>query len=475
MTIRIFALLAIGLGLTLSCDKEDKPPNPVVPISPNLLSAIHITFNTITLNWNDRSNNEEGFELEMGQSDQWHLHATLNADVNEILVDGLVPSTEYSFRVFAFNQAGRSEASNEITVATLSNNPPPAPTNVVANPLAPTVVQIEWSDTAPMTVNFVIDRRTLSTPWARVGQVGDNIETFNDSTCTAATSYYYRVGALFGNLLTWSVDSAEATTPTLGTPLPPSNLSAALVVGTGVRLTWMDNSLDEADFQIRRNRDGQFFEIIDTLAENSIEYVDSLGDNTGVYNYQVRARNSFGVSPWSNAVQVEYEYCSDGAVPICLENFWTYEVDPPTGPIYNARRQIRQVDYPGGVDYYLLVEFVGDETDTLFYWRNFDNGLYQDAYPLDGSGAELLLRTPASSGFWNFEGDSVIVTSASTTVNVQGVTYTGVTIYQRFSRTSNHSIKYYLKPLTVGIIKEEEFAGSSLQTKRELIDSYIRN
>ena len=127
------------------------------------------------------------------------------------------------------------------------------------------------------------------------------------------------------------------------------------------------------------------------------------------------------------------------------------------------------------MDYYLLVEFVGDNTDTLFYWRNFESGLYQDEYPLNGSGAELLLRTPPSAGFWNFQGDSVLVTSASTTVVVQGVTYTGVTIYQRFSRTSNHSIKYYLKPQTVGIIKEEEFVGSSPSVSRELIDSFIRH
>lgn len=474
MFYRIIALLVLGFGLILSCD-EEKPINPVVPQSPNLLTSIQVTFNTITLNWNDRSNNEEGFELEMGDGTEWHSHTTVNADVTEILVDGLVPSTQYSFRVFAFNQAGRSEPSNVYTVSTQSNNPPPAPTGVVANPLAPTVVKVEWNDTAPMSVNFAIDRRTPSASWTRVGQVGDNEETFNDSTCTASTTYYYRVGTMLGNLLTWSVDSAETTTPSPGTPLPPSNLTTTIIIGTGVRLNWTDHSLDETEFQIRRNRDGQFFEIIDTIAANSVEYVDTLGDDVGIYNYQVRAANSFGVSPWSNPALAEYDYCSDGAVPICLENFWTYEVDPPTGQNYNARRQIRRVDYPGGVDYYLMVEFIGDETDTLFYWRNFDNGLYQDEYPLDGTDAELLLRTPPSAGFWNFNGDSVIVTSASTTVIVQGVTYTGVTIYQRFSRTSDRSIKYYLKPVTVGIIKEEEFENSSLQLKRELIDTYIRN
>lgn len=475
MKLRIIALLALSIGLLLSCDKEDKPPQAVVPVAPNLLTAVEITHISITLSWNDRSDNEESFEVEMGQNNVWHLHSSVNADIAQLLVDGLVPSTTYQFRVYAVNSAGRSDPSNMYQVSTNSHTPAPAPTNVTASPLAPTVVKVEWTDTAPMEVHFVIDRRTTSSSWLRVGEVGDNVEIYNDSTCTPATAYYYRVGSLVNNITTWSVDSAAVTTPNSGAPHAPSNLVAAVQVGSGVQLTWVDNSLDETVFHIRRNVEGQFFEIIDSVTANTTTYFDALGQNTAVYNYQVRASNSIGSSAWSNAAQATYDFCSGGAVPICLENYWTYEVDPSSGDTYNARRQVREVAYPGGVDYYLLVEFVGDNTDTLFYWRNFESGLYQDEYPLNGSGAELLLRTPPSAGFWNFQGDSVLVTSASTTVVVQGVTYTGVTIYQRFSRTSNHSIKYYLKPQTVGIIKEEEFIGSSPSVSRELIDSFIRH
>lgn len=465
---RILALLLI-LGLaTWSCDKEGKDPKPVPPTAPDLLSAVSITYSSITLNWHDRASNEEGFEIEMQESIEWELAGSVNADVTEYSVLNLTPNTPYRFRVFAVNNAGRSAASNEIAVNTNAFNPPPAPTNVSAFPLAPTVVEVNWSDTAPMEVNFVIDRRTASTGWTRVGQVGDNEEAYVDSSCAAASSYYYRVGALANQLLTWSADSAEVTTPSVGTPQAPSELSATVRLGHGVELHWTDNSLDETEFHIRRNIAGQFFEIIDTVSANAVEYSDSLGDQVGNYNYQVRAANSFGTSGWSNIASANYKYCSEGAVPICLGNFWEYEVDPANGPTYNMRRQIREVAYPNDVDYYLMVEFNGDETDSLFYWRNFDNGLYQDNYPIDASPAELLLRTPPSAGFWNFRGDSVIVTSASVTITVQGTTYSGVTIYQRFSRTSNASIKYYLKPVTVGIIMEEEYLGSTLQVRREL-------
>ncbi|MBK6911587.1 MAG: fibronectin type III domain-containing protein [bacterium] len=471
---RIFVLLSLA-GLLLSCDEDKKEIRAVIPVAPNLLAATQTTQNSIRLTWNDRSNDEETFELEMAISGQWHLHTTVNADITTYLVDGLVAATEYQFRIFAMNSAGRSDPSNTLTVSTSGDDPPPPPANVIAEALAPTVVRVGWSDTSPVAVTFVVSRRTAVSAWANVGQVGDNIESYNDSTCADATEYYYRVGAQLGNLLTWSLDSASVTTPTLGAPHAPSELTAIVTVGTGVRISWLDNSLDETEFHIRRNQAGNFWETIDTVAANTVEYFDTLAENVAIYNYQVRANNSFGTSAWSNIAQADYRYCSDGAVPICLSNYWRYEVDPNDGPVYVARREVREVAYPGGIDYYLVVEFVDDTTDTLFYWRNFANGLFQDEFPLGGASGELLLRSPPGSGFWNFEGDSVIVATSNVTVNVNGTTYTGVTIYQRFDRGSNYSIKYYLKPQTIGIIKEEEYVGADLIVRRELMDYEIRN
>jgi hypothetical protein len=473
-TTRIFALLLVVSAALLSCDKE-KDPKSFPPTAPNLLSAVEVTYNTVRLTWNDRSSDEEGFEIEMQTSIEWELVGSVAPGVVGFTVEDLTPNTLYHFRVFAYNNAGRSEASNDAEATTEAFDPPNAPTNVTASPLAPTVVQVHWADTSPQPVEFVIDRRSVATDWTRVGIVGDNIVEYNDSTCTAATTYYYRVGATANNLLTLSADSAEVTTPQVGTPLAPSDLTATVQLGFGVQLHWTDNSLDETEFHIRRNVEGQFFEIIDTVTANTVDYADSLGDQVADYNYQVRASNSFGSSGWSNIASAAYKYCSDGAVPICLENFWEYEVSPSGAETYEVRRQIRRADNLGGVYYYLMVEFRGDETDTLFYWRNFDNGLYQEGYPANST-PELLLRIPPTTGiFWNFEGDSVIVTTPSVTVTVQGTTYTGVTIYQRFSRTSNASIKYYLKPETMGIIKEEEYLNSSLQVTRELTGWLIRN
>lgn len=475
---RIIALLATSILILLSCDNGGKDPEPRAPAAPNLLAAIEISHNSIHLNWNDNADNEEGFQVEMATSGVWHDHVVVNTDITEAIVDGLAAGIEFQFRVYAFNNAGHSDYSNIITVTTLANNPPPAPTNVQATALVATVVRVTWNDTAPNPVTFVIDRRGTSDSWVRVGETVDNATAYNDSTCEASTGYYYRVGALAGSLLTWSVDSAQVTTPAPGAPLAPSELENEIIVGIGVQLTWTDNSLDEDEFEIQRGEFGQQLHTIGTVAANTTEYVDSLGANVAVYNYRVRAVNSEGNSGWSNTSEADYRYCSDGAVPICLSNYWIYEVDPPSGPTYQVRRRIAQVEYPGGVDFYLVVQDSGASwgiQDTLYYWRNFDAGLYQDEHPLDATPAEALLRYPSSTGFWNYDGDSVIVTTSSIQVQIGDTTYTGVRVYQRFDRDSNRSMKYYLRPNDVGIIKEEEIVNSSIQTTRTLIDRDIRN
>ncbi|MBK6765107.1 MAG: hypothetical protein IPG71_02005 [bacterium] len=245
-----------------------------------------------------------------------------------------------------------------------------------------------------------------------------------------------------------------------------------------MRLTWTDNALDEEQFELQRGVFGQQLHTIDTVDANTIEYVDTLGANVDVFNYRVRAMNAHGNSGWSNVAEADYRYCSNGAVPICLANLWIYEVDPPTGSNYEVRRRIATVEYPDGVDYYLVVQDSGAGwgfTDTLYYWRNFESGLYQDDFPLDDSPAEALLRYPSSPSFWNFDGDSMLVTTSSITIDVGDTTYTNVRVYQRFDRGTNRSLKYYLRPNDVGIIMEEQIIGGAVDTRRILVSRDIRN
>jgi len=75
----------------------------------------------VTLTWVDKSDNEEGFRLERRTSGQFSVIADLDANVTTYTDSTLSGDTTYVFRVFAYNDYGSSEPSNEVVWTT----PPP--------------------------------------------------------------------------------------------------------------------------------------------------------------------------------------------------------------------------------------------------------------------------------------------------------------------------------------------------------------
>jgi hypothetical protein len=69
---------------------------------------------TVTLSWQDNSNNEDGFRLEQAEPGQpWAVAATTPADQASAQVT--IDETKlYCWRVTAFNEAGQSLPSNQL-------------------------------------------------------------------------------------------------------------------------------------------------------------------------------------------------------------------------------------------------------------------------------------------------------------------------------------------------------------------------
>jgi hypothetical protein len=97
---------------------------------------------------------------------------------------------------------------------------------------------------------------------------------------------------------------------TLGTaPLAPTTLTAALIAGPKVELTWRDNATNEAGFVIERSTDGgvTFTQIgLAPIRNNTgnATYVDATVNTSAVnvtYTYRVAATNPVGVSDYSNS------------------------------------------------------------------------------------------------------------------------------------------------------------------------------
>jgi peroxiredoxin len=109
-SILVAGILLIGIGG--GCDK--KPTDPDGPVAPTLLEATAETVTSITLTWQDNSDDEDGFRIERSTeaSTGFEEIATVGTDVITHTETGLDNQTMYYFRVCAYNNDGDSYYSN---------------------------------------------------------------------------------------------------------------------------------------------------------------------------------------------------------------------------------------------------------------------------------------------------------------------------------------------------------------------------
>jgi pimeloyl-ACP methyl ester carboxylesterase len=95
-----------------------------VPTAPSNLTMAAISWDQVNLSWRDNSNNEQGFKIERktGPSGSWAQAATVGSNVTAYQDRALLPGLAYFYRVRAYNTAGNSPYSNEVSVTL-----PPAP------------------------------------------------------------------------------------------------------------------------------------------------------------------------------------------------------------------------------------------------------------------------------------------------------------------------------------------------------------
>ena len=85
-------------------------------------------------------------------------------------------------------------------------------------------------------------------------------------------------------------------------PLPaqaPSDLETRLHGYGAIHLSWVDNGLHETSFHIERSIDGIDYMLVDSIAGDQQEYIDS-GLSADQYYYRINASNQLGYTEYSN-------------------------------------------------------------------------------------------------------------------------------------------------------------------------------
>lgn len=266
------------------------------PLAPGNLTATAVSNGRIDLSWQDRSDNETGFSIQRKTTGgNYAIIATVSTGLTTYSDTGLPPVTTYTYRVKAFNLIGSSGYSNEATAIT-ANAAPYIPTNLSAQVISSSQVNLFWKDNSNNEDGFKIERKTAAGSYVVIGTTGVNGITYSDSGVIPNTTYSYRVFAYnqVGN-------SDYSNTVSVGPPAAPTNLVIASI--SSLILTWRDNSDNEQGFKVERKEgSGSYTEIATTLA-NVATYTDtSYRLNTNL-SYRVKAYNLLGNSACSNEVE----------------------------------------------------------------------------------------------------------------------------------------------------------------------------
>jgi hypothetical protein len=96
------------------------PPAVTLPDAPSSLKATALTLGRVSLTWSDNATNEDGFQIERrtGSTGTWQLIATATANTKSYTDASTARRTTYNYRVRAFNGAGGSAYSGQVTVTT---------------------------------------------------------------------------------------------------------------------------------------------------------------------------------------------------------------------------------------------------------------------------------------------------------------------------------------------------------------------
>jgi hypothetical protein len=176
-------------------------PSPTAPTDPSSATASATAYNSVTVKWTDNSGDEAGFKLERsGNGVDYSEIATLGAGATSMVDNGVIASSNFYYRVRAYNSAGNSGYSNVAAVTTpaMPPSPPAAPSSVAARNDSDGSATVTWADASTNETSFEVrrekwdSRRSQWSGLATVGTVPAGFTSLDDMSGNGTYRYTVR-------------------------------------------------------------------------------------------------------------------------------------------------------------------------------------------------------------------------------------------------------------------------------------------
>jgi len=310
-------------GESSASNVADANVKAVPPSAPTSLYA-RVSNTTVSLTWaapaNDGGAAVTGYRIEVTHPDGWRvLVDNTQSTFTSYHHTDVAPGSTLSYRVFAVNSAGRSQASNIATV-TVEAVPPGPPVDIGATAQSSSRIGVAWSppkfDGGKPVTGYRVEFSTDGSYWRILSpNFGDTF--YIHMGLEAATRYFYRISAI--NEVGRGEPSALAEATTLADlPGRPRSLAAVARGAERIDLTWQvpksDGGAPITGYQIEVSADGTIWRILaaNAVPEEHYSHTDLTPNTT--YYYRLSAINKIGVGGPSNVAHARTEAALPGRV-----------------------------------------------------------------------------------------------------------------------------------------------------------------
>lgn len=227
---------------------KDDFTSPTALTAPNSFGVDAVSPSQINITWNDRSNNETGFEISRSLSSNGTYQVVNVTDANAVSWSntGLAPATRYYYKIRAINATSASSLvgpENDQTSSLLSA--PSAPTGLSATASSSTQVDLTWNDNSSNESGFEIQKSSSSTTgFVTIATTGAGINAYSDTQVNGHSTIYYRVRATRTNGNSSSFSNVAPVTTPNRTPTLTDVPNQTIFTGTATAIAIVANDPD---------------------------------------------------------------------------------------------------------------------------------------------------------------------------------------------------------------------------------------